>query len=289
MKSRLLLQLPVFCLLLGAFSPHSQAQNLANDQVVREGNFLFEVKIIDEFIERFNDAPNSNLRRQYRKYNKPVNFTRRQLLSALFEPPAIVKNDYIQAFINQVMDSTNPQYISFHDSTWYAELEAHFDYNGRKLTIPLVMQVVTGHKNSSKWMIAGIGATDILNGNAPADPPPVAASGKAGVIPPTNDALNFLELENALKAGMNPSGYFKPELLATSRAQIFTNLIQTGKLSFEGSGTLRYYFFQIPGYVFVVDRFVRNTNHSGWLISRLSSATNDEKQAQRQTLLQRPL
>lgn len=285
MNCRLLL---VICFLLCS-GPALRAQTLATDQVVREGNFLYEVKVIDEFIERFNDAPNSNLRRQYRKYNKPVNFTRRQLLSALFEPPAVVKNDFVQAFVNQVLDSTNPQFISFHDSSWYAELQAHFDYNGRKMVIPLIMQVVTGNKKSSKWMIAGIGPTDILNGSTPAEAGAATVSGKAGVIPPTNDALGFMELENALKAGMNPSGYFKPELLATSRGQIFTNLIQTGKLSFEGSGTLRYYFFQIPGYVFVVDRFVRNSNHSGWLISNLSSANDDEKQAQRETLLQRPL
>lgn len=263
------------------------AQNLSTDQMVRDGNFLYEVKIIDEFIERFNDAPNSNLRRQYSRYKKPVNFTRRALVSALFEPPALVQSEFIQKFISDVSDTANPHFIHFKDTGWYAELQCSFTIDGQKQQIPLILQVVDLGANGSQWMITGIGDSYIFMKDAPAEAGDTSGKGKPAAIPPSDDAIGFMELHNILKPGFKADNYFTQDLLNTDKAKKFIHLVQSKKLKFDYPGEMKFHFFQVPGYVFIVDRFVRSTNHSGWLISNLSTATDGEKVLRKQKLLQR--
>lgn len=280
-------QMLKLALILAGLLPLSvRAQQVVAD-AHREANFMFEVKIIDEFIERFNDDPRSNLRKEYARAGRAVPFNRRSMLKSLFDKePA---NGEGQRFIDQVTDSAGPQKLSFNDSGWYAELRSSFMYNGQRIDIPLVLQVNTAGDHSAKWMIIGLG-------NVPTPPPAskdaaaTATTGPGRVQPfisPSDYATNFIELRNILNPGMKPENYFSPELLATERGQNFVQLIQSRKMKFDAPGSMKFYFFQIPNYLFVVERFERQTTHSGWLISNLEPASDEDKNTRITKLLQR--
>lgn len=281
MKSWLL---TVLLLLPGAAT---WAQSMAAG-AAREANFLYEVKVIDEFIERFNDAPNSFLRKEYLRYGKHINFTRQDLVRYLFEKPVTPADTFINRFVAQVTDSMHPQLLSFNDSNWFAELNCFFVMGGSHLNIPLVMQVATDSIGSTRWLVCGIGDSPVFQDVPGAEPGPSQKDGKK-FISPSDYATNFLELHHILKAGFEGVNYLTPALFESERGRKFCQLIQSGKMKFEGSGAMRFYFFQIPNYSFTVERFVRQTTHSGWLITELSAMSDAEKQARKEQLMQRTL
>jgi hypothetical protein len=283
MKSLLL---AISFLILGASSV-LHAQGVQAD-LTREVNFLYEVKVIDEFIERFNDDPTSFLRKEYLRHGKPINFTRRDLVQYLFEKPAGSGDSLMIGFVNQVTDSLHPQKLSFDDTNWYAEVMCNFSMAGKHMNIPLVLQVATDTDRSSRWMICGIGDAPVFHDgeNAAA---PAAVKDQKKFISPSDYATNFLELHHILKPGFEGVNYLTPQLMESERGRKFARLIQDGKMKFEAPGAMRFYFFQIPNYTFVVERFVRQTTHSGWLISDLTPASADEKRIRKEKLLQSTL
>ncbi len=263
------------------------AQGMRAD-AAREANFLYEVKVIDEFIERFNDDASSFLRQEYLRAGKPINFSRRQLVEYLFEKPVTPADGLVMKFVQQVTDSAHPQRLRFNDSNWYAEITCAFSMNGKRVELPLVMQITPDTNRSVRWMISGIGDASVFQeSGAPAAS--AAVKDKKQYISPSDYATNFLQLHTILKPGFEGINYLKPELLASERGQKFASMVKSGKLKFEGPGYMRFYFFQIPNYTFIVERFVRQTTHSGWLISDLTATTEDEKKARRERLLQRAL
>ncbi len=254
----------------------------------REANFLYEVKVIDEFIERFNDDRTSFLRQEYLRLNKPINFTRRQLVEYLFEKPVTPTDNLVIKFVAQVTDSAQPQKLRFNDSNWFAEVMCAFNMNGRHIEVPLVMQVALDTDRSERWLITGIGDSPVFQEGGSAASPITVKDGKK-FIPPSDYATNFLKFHDIFKAGFEGVNYLTPQLLASERGKKFAQLVQSGKLKFEAPGYMRFYFFQIPNYTFIVDRYVRQTTHSGWLISDLTATTDDEKRARKEKLLQRAL
>jgi hypothetical protein len=279
--------------LLAAFLPLLFCTQISAQGVpassAREANFLYEVKVIDEFIERFNDDPTSFLRREYLRYGKPINFTRRDLVQYLFEKPVKPEDGLVMKFVDQVTDSSNPQKISFNDTNWYAEVTCSFNMGGRQVAIPLVLQVATDTDRSSRWMICGIGDAPVFRDALSEAGMATAVKNQKKFISPSDYATNFLELHHILKPGFEAINYLTPQLMESERGKKFAQLIQSGKIKFEAPGNMRFYFFQIPNYTFVVERFVRQTTHSGWLISDLTATNADEKRARKEKLLQRTL
>ncbi|MBS1614713.1 MAG: hypothetical protein JST06_01190 [Bacteroidetes bacterium] len=254
----------------------------------REVNFLYEVKVIDEFIERFNDAPNSFLRKEYLRYGKPINFTRQDLVRFLFEKDITDTDSVAHRFIAQVTDSLHPQKISFNDSNWYAHLDCFFNQDGLRFTIPLVLRVELDSNGSTRWLICGIGDAPMLQ-NIDSNNLIAEQMDNRKFISPSDYATNFIELHHILKPGFEGVNYLTPALFETSRGRKFCQLIRSGKLKFDGPGAMRFYFFQIPNYSFTVERFVRQTTHSGWLISNIRVCSDSEKLAEKEKLLQRTL
>ncbi len=257
----------------------------------REGNFLFEVKVIDEFIERFNDDSASSLRKEYRRAKRAVPFNRPELIRSLFNRPVKADDPGTKAFVEQVVNKDKPQFLEFNDSNWYAEVGCAFTMNGQIVRVPLIMQVSTGSDKSAKWMIAGIGDSHIFRSETiqPAAPKKAEDKKMRKFISPSDYATNFLEFHRILSSGMDADNYFMPELLATDRGKKLVQLIKSNKLKFVHTEQMKFYFFQIPNYVFTVERFIRQTTHSGWLISDLAVAGAEEKKARIGKLLQRSL
>src|SRR6202163_1161569 len=60
------------------------SQVYSNNDGANDKHFIYEVKEIDEFFERFNDAPNSFLRGVYKAHHIKFNIGRQRLIRSLF-------------------------------------------------------------------------------------------------------------------------------------------------------------------------------------------------------------
>src|ERR1700757_3691724 len=87
------------------------AQTLSTGNDIRDELFLYEVKSVDEFIERFDDAPSSFIRNEFRKQNRPYLLTRAELLISLFNLDNNWDKDSVEikGFVKQVLDKKHPQ------------------------------------------------------------------------------------------------------------------------------------------------------------------------------------
>ncbi|MFI5196412.1 MAG: hypothetical protein ACHQD8_04920 [Chitinophagales bacterium] len=274
---------------LFAASPGSSAQVFSNYSP-NEAFFHYEVKVIDEFIERFNDDHSSYLRKAYTKAKKPYNITRTKLLVSLFnlENTSFTDKDTtLMGFFRQVVDTMHPVYIAFTDSDWYAEARSIFLYNGKLVEIPLALHVKSEGNEWSKWMITGIG------NRAPSkEPMPSVSANKlngkpAQYISTSAYATNFVELHYIFSANMAPEYYFEPQLLANEKGKQFVEMIKSGQLKFQYVKNITFHFYQVSGWIFTVDQFNRKTLNNGWLISSMQKTTRAEKDAARKKLLNR--
>src|ERR1700748_764492 len=96
------------------------AQVFSNNDGAEDKHFIYEVKEIDEFFERFNDAPNSFLRGIYKSRHIKFNIDRQQLIRSLFNDDNKSLDSLIKAqFITDVTRKKKPLYINFYGGNWY--------------------------------------------------------------------------------------------------------------------------------------------------------------------------
>lgn len=262
-----------------------------NTDPQREKEFAYEVKVIDEFFERFNDNPNTLLRRYITKTAPNLAFGRKEMINTLFNrPESWGGNLAAKSFLRQVMDAAHPQGLRFNDSNWFAEAICVFDVDGRNTEIPLILQIIPGEQQGIRWVIAGVGDSYIFRNEPGKGPAPKAGKKSAAQsLSPSEYATNFLALHEVFRPGMEEIRYFAPQLLKTERGQQFINLIKKGVLSFSYTGLTRFHIYQIPGYELLVERFVRHGLNSGWLITDVQGLPETEVAARKSKLLQRTL
>ncbi len=267
----------------------SGAQTLSSDNnKERDELFLFEVKTVDEFMERFNDEANSFMRKQFQKQDKQYAVSRAELLVSLFN----LDNDWVKDstdfkdFVSQATTKKNPQYLHFNDSGWYAEAKCAFLYNGKLIEIPLILDVKTENKGA-KWMICGVGGGEVLPDTiqTPWADLPVPAHNKFKYIPTTSHATNFVELTNVFCDTMDAYSYFEPEALKTASCRRLVQLILKNKIKFQYVSKLSFHFFQMPQWVFEVQQFNRGKLNSGWLIENIKKVTTAEKELEKKKML----
>lgn len=274
--------------LLAFISLPSYSQVVSNvpQQKNDKSYFFYEVKLIDEFIERFNDEPNSYIRRQSRNlYGTDTFITRRQLIKSLFNKKQQWGQE-VNLFTSAVTDTTDPLYLSFTDSNWYAVAQCVFLHNDKRITLPLVMHITT-IDGGYKWMIAGIGKSSIFDTTMPPGLPTEGYYTATGdYIPTSSHGTNFVTLTQLLTKAMHPTDYFEPTLMATARGHQFIELVQQEKLRFKHVTNMTFHFFTIPGWVFTVSHHKRKEDNRGWLISSLQQVDNlKETDLKKQLLL----
>ncbi len=278
----------IFLLLSFAVLPDSSAQYFANFNPNDE-YFNYEVKLIDEFIERFNDDSATFLRKAYTKDKKHPAVSRGRLLVSLFnlENPSFTDKDTtLKGFFRQVLDPLHPVYLSFNDSDWYAEARGVFLNNGKLVEIPLVLHVKSQGDEWSKWMITGIGNT--IQSKEPI--PSVSVNklkGKEQYISTSAYATNFVELHHIFTDNMQSEYFFEPQLLVTEQGRQFVKWIKNGQLKFQYVKSITFHFYQINGWIFTVNQFTRKSANRGWLISSVQKTDKAEKDAALKKLLNR--
>lgn len=271
----------LFMMVIGSARPaFAQVVSTLTPASTQESFFLYEVKLIEEFIERFNDDSDSYVREQCRNlYGTDSMINRRRMLRSLFNKRQSWTADTAR-FIGQVTDPAQPQLLNFTDTAWYAEVKTIFLIGGAKTNVTLLLHMKP-ENGGTKWMIAGMSQMK----DAASDTKP-GKGGAPGYIPTSAYGTNFVIFHQLFTpAGLHVPSYLEPQLAAMPRAQQFVNAVLQGKARLQQIQSVRYHFFSVPGWLFTVDQFKRKETNSGWLISSLRAADDKDKEAALKELL----
>ncbi len=276
-------------MLLIAALPQGSAQYFENYNP-NDDFFRQEIKTIDEFMERFDAWPESQICITYAKSNKGRSIPRNMLLVSIFnlENSSFTdKDSKTKEFFHDILDKTSPVYINFNDTNWYAEAHALFLNNGKLEEIPVVFHVISQGTEWSKWMIAGIGKPAASKEHMPSVSLKKVNSPAQQFISSSAYATNFAELHYLFTDKMQPAFYFDQQLIATPSGKQFIDKIKNGQLKFQYVKSITFHFYQAKGWIFTVDQFHRKSFNSGWLISNILKTTPSEKLVARKILLNR--
>jgi len=256
----------LFVLLPAAHASYSQVVSTISEPSGYETAFLYEVKVIEEFIERFNDDPSSYIRQQSRALlGTDSMITRRRLVRSLFDKKQKWAA-YVDSFTMQVCEKE--QHISFSDSTWQARAVCVFSLNGKSTDVTVTLQVER-ENNGLKWVVADIESPSLPKAVNQAK----ALKNTNDFIPTSSAATNFVYLFYVFDRNVLSTSYFSAAALHNPAVGNFAALITGGQAKFVKVSGVTYRFAQIPGWVMTVEQRKRKETNSGWLISKLERTT----------------
>jgi hypothetical protein len=260
------------------------SQVYSNDDRARDKHFIYEVKEIDEFFERFNDAPNSFLRGVYKARHIKFNIDRQRLIRSLFNDENMsLDSVMINQFISEVTKKKKPVYLDFYGGNWYAELSCKFKYNSSTIIIPIIMKIEMNQNKGSKWMIVAVGSSTL---KSKIDVTEMAQSKtKANIISPTSHGTNFVSLKRAFEDRENLSGYFETFYYKRSHMLELYNAVLNRDIEFLNVSKIKYHFLLSDKWIFTVEDFPRETLNSGWLINHMQRVSSSGMEDYRNKLL----
>lgn len=242
-----------------------------------QSDFAFEVKTIDEFIERFNNEKYT-LIRQYMEQKFPgKEMSRLDLLRTLFnyEDPAWSQEEAL-AFSNEVLNPAGEKFLDFYSDTWFAEAECRVKYKGVSKKVRITMQVfVSDRTGAAKWVICGARAP-FLDFSNRVDP--------RKFLNPISHATDFIGLKKAMDDHVFVRNYLM-EGFRESHLNKYLAAVAIGDIVFEQVLKVNYHFLSIPGWLFTVQEYRRPGKNSGWLIQSLSRKSDESKKEYLKTKL----
>jgi hypothetical protein len=266
-----------FLLLLLIFAFNCKAQNTLTE------NFAFNVKSIDDFIDRFNFTHDTEFEKYFFENYPADQFTRRNLIYSLFN----LKNntfsaDEVKEFIDQVTDSEKQTYFNFYDASWYAEAECKVIYKNKPQTLLLVLEVSRDTNNSFKWSIVTANAAFLgksSNDSVPANETIVRRSNDSSryFLHPVSHALQFMNIDRLFSDNRKSFDDYLYDGPHSTQLNKLIEKTKNGEIKFVQVNTISYHLLQIAGWIVVIDYFNRNEKNSGWLINRFVKASENEK------------
>lgn len=231
--------------------------------------FAFQVKQIDEFIERFNNADHT-LIKKYLDERYDLEVSRRELVLSLFDINELNSTDkqQVASFIDDVVNSKKPPYLSFYDQDWFAKAHCSADYRGNDVTFDIVLAVkVNPKKETVNWEIKSLNMAAMdFHGDFVFN----------SLLPPSGHGTNFLELRRMFAS---PASYYDHSQSESNPMNHLLLMAEKGGFEFKGVKDVSYHFLQLNDWIVEVEEYDRKENNSGWLISKLFSADAEKKQS----------
>ena len=248
-------------------------QVISNNEGAKEKHFIYEVKEIDEFFERFNDEPGSFLRGVYKAHHVKFNIPRQRLIRSLFNYENMSKDSVmINQFVSDVTWKKKPVYLDYYGDDWYAELTCRFNYNSSSIVIPIIVKMEMAQNKGSKWMIVAVGASALKSKIVVTE---MAQSKiKTKIISPTSHGTNFVSLKRVFEDRENLSDYFESAYFNRSNMLEFYNAILNRDIDFLDVVKIKYHFLLADKWIFTVENFTREELNSGWLINHMEKVSS---------------
>jgi len=243
-----------------------------------ETQFVWEVKQINEFIERFNDSDTTLLKQYYQKRDTLEGMTRERLIKSLFNTQ---KTDWnfseIQSFIRYADDKSNPKYLDFFNGDWYAKVGCSVTWKGRPEAVVLTMQIQKMPNNTYKWVVTNANAAflraAIAQHKGSFHMPSAIDSTRA--LNPMSHATDFMGIDQVSEDRINIADYFQDPDKCDAETQQFIQECLNRNLKILRANTVSYNFMQIKGWNIEIQQFNRADKNSGWLISKLTKTSSE--------------
>ncbi len=260
------------------------SQVISNNNNAKEKHFVYEVKEIDEFFERFNDEKGSFIRGVYKAHHVKFDIPRERLIRSLFNYEIMSKDSVmINQFVSDITKKKKPIYLDYYGDDWYAELTCKFKYNDATIEIPVVMKIEMTQNKGSKWMIVAVEPSDLKSKIIVTEM--TQSKVKTNIISPTSNGTNFVSLKRAFDDKENLSDYFESTYMKRPNMLEFYNAILNRDIDFLDVIKLKYHFLMAGGWIFTVEDFIREELNSGWLINHLEKVSSVEMDNYRSKLL----
>lgn len=252
---------------------HLFSQVISNNDNSKEKHFVYEVKEIDEFFERFNDEKGSFIRGVYKAHHATFNIPRQLLIRSLFNYENMSKDSIlINKFVSDLTKKEKPIYLDYYGNDWYAELICKFKYNTSTIVIPVIMKIEMTQNKGSKWMIVAVGSSDLKSKIVVTEM--TQSKVKTNIISPTSNGTNFVSLKRAFDDKENLSDYFESAYFKQPNMLEFYNAILNRDIDFLDVIRIKYHFLLADRWIFTVEDFIREELNSGWLINHLEKVSS---------------
>lgn len=236
-----------------------------------ESKLYAETKQVNQFFRRFNNEEGADgIRYSIRsnEYRNPE--TRNNYLEMLFDlENANLDQELKNRFIKEVNNDTVPYFLDFHADDWFAEVKTKFLYRGKPTYVTFYLELEQENLGY-KWVLtnvffeeyAQIMQDDNINRNK--------------FLHPLSHELDFMNLIKVFDDKKDVEDYtsqgYSPDYLS-----IFLYEFKQGLFEYQTVMDLKFHFFQIPGWYFELEKFNRPGYNTGWLVSRLTPISKEEK------------
>lgn len=236
-----------------------------------ESRLYAATKQVNQFFRRFNNEEGPDgirYSKRSKEYRNPD--TRLKYLNILFD----LENESLTKklksdFLAVVNNDSLPQYLDFHAQGWFAEVKTKFLYRGQAKYITFYLELEQENLGY-KWVITNVFFDDYSNIMEE------DASSQQNFLHPLShelDFMNFIRVFDDKKYIEDYTGKeFAPDYLS-----IFIYEFKQGLFEYQTVMNLKFHFFQVPGWYFELEKFNRSGYNTGWLISRLTPITEQEK------------
>lgn len=239
--------------------------------------FAWEVKQIDEFIERFNDSDGTLIKEYNKEYKPKEPLTREKLIKSLFNA---AKKDWnyteITSFIEQVTTGSPPLLLDFNAENWYANVTCAVLWKGKPKTVQCKLKLLNLPDGSCKWVLSDVSAKFLLPKDAngkllPVEQPQLPRpNNELESLNPMSHTNDFMNIDMVSDDTKNLSNYIEASNHYSDMMSAFIRQILNKNLKITQTNSISYVFFQIDGWKIEIQQFNRPTKNSGWLISKLT-------------------
>lgn len=246
-------------LILLLFLPISNVYAQLDTSWQRE--FTEHVKSMDEFMKRFNGEE------AYPGLDKSENnFLKLNLFSLLDHQMSQKLKHKALDFVSAIID--NNVKLDYADTLWYAEAKCDILYKGRPKQVTLFLRTERIKEDRFRWVFCG---ADGINGNL------IDVESKRAISPVEHE-IHFMELQSIFKNDKQYIFGYRGNEYKIDQLSVFLTLVYTGQLSFTSVTEIKFHFFNVPDYIFVVEEKGRRGTNAGWLITSFEDIPQSQRQ-----------
>lgn len=241
---------------------YSQALLGGEHPVIQEAR----VGLVDEFLKRFNgDTSHPNISPQDTSYRKSN-------ILYLIEPPQDIENRdsiYNEAirFVDAIIkDSVRLNYC---DSTWIARAKCKGVLDSKPVSFNIYLNVEHRKEDMYKWVISKVDG-ECFN----VTPRDITSN---IMLYPDDHEIKFISLGRMTNEQPFNVARFMSKGFEYDATSAFVYLVKSDKLKIEYVDELEFIFTQVPGYIFSIKYYERESSKLGWLINRFETISRDDK------------
>lgn len=250
---------------------HAPGSAQVGEFVGDEKNLYAATKQVNQFLRRFNGEEDLRGRRYITKdsnYRNPE--LRRKYINILFDnKQKDISSDFKAAFMSEVIDLENPEFLNLHGGSWFAQVTATFDYKGKEEQLQLFLRLQE-EPIGSKWVIFKAFFEPLEHYFK------IDTADENKFIHPMSHELDFMNLRKIFRDKDITAAYtnrnYQPDYLS-----LIIYEIKNGNLTFSAVNRVKFHFFQLNNWYFELTEFNRSGANTGWLISNLVRVNAEQK------------